>query len=190
MNVYWLEQTEADVPVNNDWLSANEKACLSALRFLKRRADWRLGRWTAQCAISACLSLPSALERFREMEILQAKDGAPEVFVDGDPAAVSISLSHSSGVAICAVAPRDIHLGCDVELVEPRSHEFVTDYFTAEEQAQVARATEERRDQVVTLFWSAKESALKALRAGLRLDWARIVDMGGFDAEMQLYSKS
>ena len=137
MNVYWLEQTEADVPVKNDWLSANEKACLDGLRFLKRRADWRLGRWTAKCAISAYLSLPSALERFRKMEILQAKDGAPEAFVDGRAVSFTISLSHSSGVSICAVAPPDTHLGCDVELVEPRSHEFVTDYFTAEEQAQV-----------------------------------------------------
>jgi 4'-phosphopantetheinyl transferase len=175
MNIYWLEQTEAHVPVKNDWLSANEKACLSALRFLKRRTDWRLGRWTAKCAISAYLSLPSALESFREMEILQANDGAPEALVDGHAVAVTISLSHSSGVAICAVAPPDIHLGCDVELVEPRSHEFVTDYFTAEEEAQVAQATEERRDQVVTLFWSAKESALKALRAGLRLDTRSVI---------------
>jgi 4'-phosphopantetheinyl transferase len=175
MNIYWLEQTEADVPVKNEWLSANEKASLSALRFLKRRADWRLGRWTAKCAISAYLSLPAALETFRAIEILQATDGAPEVFVNGDAAAVSISLSHSSGVAICAVAPPDTHLGCDVELVEPRSHEFVTDYFTAEEQAQVERATVEGREQVVTLFWSAKESALKALRAGLRLDTRSVI---------------
>jgi hypothetical protein len=109
------------------------------------------------------------------MEILQAKDGAPDVFVGGYAAAVTISLSHSSGMAICAVAPPNTHLGCDVELVEPRSHEFVTDYFTAEEQAEVARASEERRDQVVTLFWSAKESALKALRAGLRLDTRSVI---------------
>jgi 4'-phosphopantetheinyl transferase len=175
MNIYWLEQTEGNVPLTNDWLSANEKACLNALRFLKRRADWRLGRWTAKCAISAYLSLPSALESFREVEILQATDGAPEVSVNGHAAAVTISLSHRSGVAICAVAPTITHLGCDVESVEPRSHEFVTDYFTAEEQAQVARTTADEHDQIVTLLWSAKESALKALRAGLRLDTRTVI---------------
>ncbi len=37
---------------------------------------------------------------------------------------------------------------------------------------------------------SPKRARAAAERAGLRLDWARIVDMGGFDAEMQLYSKS
>jgi hypothetical protein len=29
-----------------------------------------------------------------------------------------------------------------------------------------------------------------AQRAGLALDWARVVDMGGFDAEMQRWIKS
>jgi phosphopantetheinyl transferase (holo-ACP synthase) len=109
------------------------------------------------------------------VEILQATDGAPEVSVNGHAAAVTISLSHRSGVAICAVAPTITHLGCDVESVEPRSHEFVTDYFTAEEQAQVARTTADEHDQIVTLLWSAKESALKALRAGLRLDTRTVI---------------
>jgi len=175
MNVHWLEQTEADVPAENDWLSPNEHRCLNALRFPKRRADWRLGRWTAKCAISSYLSVPAAPESFREMEIRQASDGAPEAFFNGHPAAATISLSHRSGVAICAVAPTNIHLGCDVESVEPRSHEFVSDYFTAEEQVQIARATADGRDQVVTLLWSAKESALKALRAGLRLDTRTVI---------------
>ena len=57
MDVYWLEQVEGDVPPNDDWLSASEAACLARLRFAKRRADWRLGRWTAKCAVSEYLSL-------------------------------------------------------------------------------------------------------------------------------------
>ena len=39
MDVYWLEQVGADVPPNDDWLSASEAACLARLRFAKRRAD-------------------------------------------------------------------------------------------------------------------------------------------------------
>jgi len=175
MNVYWLEQTEADVPAQNDWLSASEAVCLDAMRFPKRRADWRLGRWTAKCALSAYLSVPAALEGFREMEIRAAPDGAPEAFVGGEPAAVTISLSHRSGAAICAVAAADTYLGCDLEIVETRSPAFVADYFTAHEQARIAQASSEDRDRLVTLFWSAKESALKALRAGLRLDTRSVI---------------
>ncbi len=33
-----------------------------------------------------------------------------------------------------------VELGCDLEVIEPRSEAFLSDYFTAEEQALVARA--------------------------------------------------
>ena len=61
-------------------------------------------------------------------------------------------------------------MGCDLEMIEPRSDAFVADYFTVEEQALVARASAADRSRLLALLWSAKESALKALRAGLRLD--------------------
>ena len=57
MNVYWLEQSDGDVPVGDGWLSAGERATLDRLRIPKRRADWRLGRWTAKCAAAAYLNL-------------------------------------------------------------------------------------------------------------------------------------
>ena len=61
-------------------------------------------------------------------------------------------------------------LGCDLEVVEPRSGAFATDYFTAEEQELLAQASAADRFQLLALIWSAKESVLKALRVGLRLD--------------------
>jgi 4'-phosphopantetheinyl transferase len=61
-------------------------------------------------------------------------------------------------------------LGCDLEVVEPRSHDFVADYFTVEEQSWVARTPSAEKAEIVTLLWSAKESTLKALQYGLRLD--------------------
>jgi 4'-phosphopantetheinyl transferase len=61
-------------------------------------------------------------------------------------------------------------LGCDLETVEPRSETFVSDYFTAEEQEVVRQACPEDRFTLIALIWSAKESALKALRTGLRID--------------------
>jgi 4'-phosphopantetheinyl transferase len=174
-NLYWLEQTESDVPADNDWLSVNEAVCLNAMRIPKRRADWRLGRWTAKSAVSSYLHLPAALDSFTNMEICAAPDGAPEAFVGGHPAAVAISLSHSFGKAICVVAASNVHLGCDLEIVEPRSPAFVADYFTKTEQACIAQIPVEDRNRLVTLLWSAKESALKALRAGLRLDTRSVV---------------
>ncbi len=170
MNVYWLEQTEADVPADNNWLSANEAACLKGMRFAKRRADWRLGRWTAKRALSVCLDVPANPEVFRKMDIRPAQSGAPEVFFAEQPAAVTISLSHRAGIAACAVAMSGVEMGCDLEMVEPRSDAFVADYFTLEEQALVARTSLTDRPRLLALLWSAKESALKALHEGLRLD--------------------
>lgn len=174
MNVYWLEQTEADVPADNDWLSAPEAVCLNAMRVAKRRADWRLGRWTAKRALSVILDTP-AHPLFRKIEIRAAASGAPEVFFDNRPAAVTISLSHRAGIAACAVAISGVEMGCDLEVIEPRSDAFVADYFTLEEQELVARASAADRDRLTALLWSGKESALKALREGLRLDTRSVI---------------
>jgi 4'-phosphopantetheinyl transferase len=168
--VYWLEQTEAEVPAENDWLSTREFVCLSGLHFAKRRADWRLGRWTAKCAVASFLNLPTDAQGLAQIEIRPASSGAPEIFIANEPAAVAVSISHSSGAAVCAVAMSGVELGCDQEVIEARSDAFVADYFTESEQALVARVCAAERSRLVTLLWSAKESALKALREGLRLD--------------------
>ena len=170
MQVYWLEQTASEVPEHTDWLNATDAAYMNGLRFAKRRTDWLLGRWTAKQAVAACLHLPTDHETLADIEIRPEPSGAPEAFLSGSPAGVSISLSHSSGVAACTVAESGAVLGCDLEKIEPRSDDFIRDYFTVEELAQVAQAEAGARDWLVTLFWSAKESALKALRTGLRLD--------------------
>jgi 4'-phosphopantetheinyl transferase len=61
-------------------------------------------------------------------------------------------------------------VGCDLETIEPRSPAFLADYFTDEERDLAGRMAGADRDRVVTLLWSAKESALKALGCGLRAD--------------------
>ena len=167
MNIYWAEQHAFDVPDDDGWLSDGEAAHLSRLRIPKRRADWRVGRWTAKCAIAACVeALPGDLAT---IEVRAAASGAPEVFIAGASAAISISLSHRGDKAICGVAPRAAALGCDLELIEPRSDAFVGDYFTEAEQASVAGLPDTYRFQMIALLWSAKESVLKALKVGLRL---------------------
>jgi 4'-phosphopantetheinyl transferase len=173
MNIYWLEQTESDLPLEDDWLSATEILCLNAMRFPKRRADWRLGRWTAKNAVASYLRRSQETYRLAEIEIRPASSGAPEVFLDYHPADITISLSHREGIAACAAACGDVLLGCDLEIIEPHSNAFLGDYFTDEEQALFADA--DNKNLVSTLLWSAKESALKAFHTGLRLDTRSVV---------------
>jgi 4'-phosphopantetheinyl transferase len=170
VDIYWVEQAQSDVPVYDEWLAEGELRCLERLHIPKRRDDWRLGRWTAKRAVATVLGLPQDDNSLTNIEIPAGSSGAPKVYVGHQPASVSVSLSHRDGVAACAAAQSTIALGCDLELIETRSDAFVGDYFTAEEQATIARAHASERDQLVTTLWSAKESALKALQVGLRVD--------------------
>lgn len=170
MNIYWMEQSEVDLPADNQWLSAKETLILSKLRFAKRHTDWRLSRWTAKRLLATRLHLPTHLSGLANVEILAASSGAPEVFLFNQRTDVTISLSHRAGQAIAAVALGKTALGCDLEVVEPRSAAFVSDYFTPDEQTLIEKACPEKQPLLITLCWSAKESALKAMREGLRLD--------------------
>src|SRR3954452_16948068 len=93
MEVLWLEQRAEDVPETNDWFSSQERLRLDALKIPKRRADWRLGRWTAKCAVAACLGLEAGAYSLSNVEIVADPSGAPRAFVSGQAAAVTISLS-------------------------------------------------------------------------------------------------
>ncbi len=170
MAVYWLEQSEQDVAVEDDWLLLTEAARLRNMKFAKRRADWRLGRWTAKRALACCLGLAPDPQTLAEIEIHATPSGAPEVFIARRRQTLNLSLSHCSGRALCAITLSGASVGCDLEVAEVRHDAFVTDYFTATEQACVRNVLPPERWLVLALLWSAKESALKALRLGLRLD--------------------
>jgi len=170
MDAYWLEQTKTDVPAGDHWLSGEELSRLADLRFEKRRADWRLGRWIAKRAVASCLKFPADVDALVDIEIRAAPSGAPRVFLFNLPADVSLSLSHRTCSALCVVALSGPSLGCDLELVESRDPSFVTDFFTENEQRLVDRTPLDDKPMLTTLLWSAKESALKALHVGLRQD--------------------
>jgi 4'-phosphopantetheinyl transferase len=155
----------SEVPGGDEWLAPEELETLAGLRMAKRRAEWRLGRWTAKRAVAVFLGVDPG-----SVVIAAAPDGAPEATVGGAPAPCALSLSHRAGLAACAVADLHVAVGCDLEAVEPRTPEFVTDYLTSGEAAAVRAAPTDERDLLANLVWSAKESVLKATRTGLRAD--------------------
>jgi 4'-phosphopantetheinyl transferase len=170
----WLLQAAADVPRDDDWLSPIERVRLGQLRIAKRRADWRLGRWTAKHAAAAALGVGYA-----RIAVIATESGAPLALLDGVPAPVAISLSHAAGRGLCAVASPGVAIGCDLECIAPRRAAFLRDYFTAAERRQVG--TDARR---ATLVWCAKEAVLKAIGEGLREDTRAVeVTIGGVQAD-------
>jgi 4'-phosphopantetheinyl transferase len=169
MTLGFLIRDLCRVPAGDDWLTAAERQRLAGRRSAKRIADWRLGRWTAKETIAAFLERQGQPPPAR-IEVLAAEDGSPEAFAGGQPLPLSLSLSHAAGRALCAVGPPGISLGCDLESIEPRGPAFVDSYLTGSEAAALADVDDASRALLVNLIWSAKESALKALRCGLRAD--------------------
>ncbi len=166
----WLIRCTADVPEGDAWLSPRERRTAAGLRVRRRRRDWRLGRFTAKAAVGAWLAV--APDR---VEILPAPDGAPEAWVDGERAHVSVSLSHRAGRALAVVAHGPSPVGCDLERVEPRSGAFVREWLAPSEQGLLAAHAESDRARLTNLVWTAKEAAAKVRREGLRLDVRRAV---------------
>jgi len=158
-----------DVPTEHDWLTERERTVLRALRVPKRRTDWRLGRWAAKEAVVGAVGaawLPRAC-----IEILATTGGRPvaRIHHPGAWPRVALSLSHAGDTGFAAALRGPAPLGCDVEQVTERSQEFVNDYFTADEAAWIRSVPGESALRA-NLLWSAKESALKALGEGLRMD--------------------
>ena len=172
--VSWLLQTAADLPPHAEWLSPAENERLAGLEVLKRRQEWLLGRWTAKRALAAYRPETLGRRPLSHLEIRTAADGAPEAVCDGQALPLVLTLSHRSDLAVSAVAETDTALGCDLERLEPRSEGLVADFFTEQERTLVAAAGAEEAELLANLVWSAKESALKAMRVGLRMDTRRV----------------
>ena len=170
--VRWLSQGEALLPDEDlGWLSTAERQRLASMTFTKRRVEWLLGRWTAKLAVAAVEGLPTGPDTLAAVEITSAVDGAPVASLHRRALERRVSLTDRAGWAVCAVSPSGLEVGCDLELIEHRSARFVADYFTPAEQSRVdAAPTEWDRQRLTNLIWSAKESALKVLRTGLRRD--------------------
>ena len=107
-------------------------------------------------------------------EILPDTHGAPRGFLDAAPISAAISLSHREGAAL-GVVTRTGSVGCDLEWIEPRSEAFVRDYFTAAERERIEAAGVSARELLANGLWSAKESLLKLLGVGLRIDTRSII---------------
>lgn len=153
------------------FLSASERQVLAGLRFPKRRREWLLGRWTAKHLLQRShpayhsLALPA-------ITVGNDADGAPYLSIEGKGRlSMSLSISHRDDRAFCALSPTlPPSIGADLERIEPRDPAFVRDFFTFNEAERVWTCPSSRRDTLITVVWSAKESVLKALRHGLRVD--------------------
>ncbi len=170
----WLVRGEEAIPSGSAWLAPPEASRAASMRFTKRRTEYRLRRYAGKCAVAAVLGMPEDPATLATIAVLNARTGAPFVEVDGVRIGMDVSLTDRAGWAVCLVGADLGEVGCDLEIVEPRSEGFVRDFLTPAEQQRVAAARvahgADGWDATANLIWSAKESALKVLRTGLRAD--------------------
>jgi 4'-phosphopantetheinyl transferase len=169
--MWWLAGSVELTPDTDDWLTSGERTYADRQRYTKRRVEFRAARFTAKSAIAQTLGLPRDPATLSTIEIRHEPSGAPYACVDGEPIAWQLSLTDRADWAVCLLSNGTYRVGCDLELVEPRTPAFVEDYFTIDEQRYVARSGDSvEHSLVANLIWSAKESALKVLTTGLRRD--------------------
>jgi 4'-phosphopantetheinyl transferase len=164
----WFSAGIDHVPDDDAWIDDAERHRFGSMRYTKRRDEAMLARWTAKRTVAGAVGLGSDPPELHRVTIRNAPDGAPEVWVDGERPGLEIAMTDRADWAVCAVVNGGSRIGCDLELVEPRSPAFVADYFTARERSLLAASPD--ADLTANLIWSAKESALKVLRTGLRRD--------------------
>jgi 4'-phosphopantetheinyl transferase len=166
----WMALGEEQIPQADDWLTPHEVAVAAGMRFTKRRREYLLRRWVCKQAVAAAAGLPVDLESLARIEVRNHPTGAPFVHAPGAPSGLEVALTDRAGWAVCMVGAAHGRLGCDLELVEPRSVSFVADFLTPFERDWMTTLPVTDRDAAANLVWSAKESALKVLQTGLRRD--------------------
>lgn len=167
----WLSRGEPHLPEGTGWLTPFEARRASSMRYTKRRTEYLVRRLTAKHAVLARLGWTADVPTLARVSVPNRLTGAPYVEIDGEPLGLDVSLTDRAGWGVCLVGSDIGAVGCDVEIVEPRSAGFVSDFLTSGERKVVATSSDEEQRQVLAnLFWSAKESALKVLRTGLRRD--------------------
>lgn len=163
----WHSAGLGEVPDRLTWLADVEQNRFARMRYPKRRLEALLGRWTAKKCVAGSLGMDIGDRTLAEIVVKNAPDGAPEVVVSGETIPWVIAMTDRADWGVSALREGVERIGCDLEVVEPRSAAFVADYLTPAEQRMVLQGDV---DVVANLIWSAKESALKVLRTGLRRD--------------------
>jgi phosphopantetheinyl transferase len=152
-------------------LDASEEAAWRAIGGPKRRGEWLLGRIAAKDAVRLHLHATRGL-RIAPHEIPIAADawGRPlpggEVLAAHD-VALSVSLSHTDGIALAMAVEPPCGAGIDVERLGRRRGDYAEAAFTPAEIALIDADGPARRAERALHLWCSKEAVAKALGRGL-----------------------
>ena len=143
-------------------LDASEQAQAERFRIAADRDAYIAAHALLRATLSGAAGVAPADWRFRT-----AEGGKPELDPDQAPPDLQFSLSHTRGLAACAVG-RPRALGIDAEAWrEPAPLELAERYFAPAEARLLADQAPDQRPSAFYRLWTLKEAYLKATGQGL-----------------------
>lgn len=126
----------------------------------------------------------------KEWLLMSAACGKPKLSIIGDSHQFAFSLSHTRGMAMCALGDRPV--GIDSERIHLDAHEakeLAQRYFSPRESARVAMANDMVAIDTFFCYWTLKEAFLKGTGEGLRRGMAFPSFSSLDDGNITLHSK-
>jgi|APIni6443716594_1056825.scaffolds.fasta_scaffold66930_2 4'-phosphopantetheinyl transferase len=146
-------------------LDKGEQARMARLRFPEGRRLFGASHTLVRTTLSRYSEIPPEKWRF-----VKNAHGKPSIDPDFDSSSLSFSLSHTRGVAAVAVT-RGVEVGADVERADRNvdAAKLAGRFFSPEETAALQEMPPERLRERFFLYWTLKESYIKARGLGLSL---------------------
>lgn len=140
----------------------------------QQQLPWLLGRLAAKTIVTryfekTCGHAPSP----KHIDIYNSSSGLPKLRLVGGMFAspVHLSISHTTRYGAAALIPttQGRGIGIDIEMIRIFPVRTLRSFLTDNEYLLYSRAELELQPTLSTLYWSIKESYLKAIGAGLRI---------------------
>ncbi len=142
------------------WLSQDELASYQRFRNDRRKVEYLVGRVLAKSMLEEITGV-----RVRGVALANGAYGKP--FLPGYERQLDFSISHTTGLVVCAVAARK-QVGVDVENTERDCFEVMQYAFTeAETQWVLAHLESGDKRREFNSIWTRKEASLKASGRGM-----------------------
>ena len=174
-----LEQFEA-------LLSDDELARYNQLRFPEHRREYLVSHALLRATLARYADIPPLDIRFQQNAF-----GKPELVGAGALADLRFNMSHTHGLAVCAVT-RCGDIGADVEFHTENQAllEIADHYFSAREVDDLLALPEPQQRAAFFRYWTLKESYIKARGEGLSLpldsfSFLLCGDQIGFESERE-----
>jgi 4'-phosphopantetheinyl transferase EntD len=167
LRVTFAADSGEPTPVLLDSLSPSEQNLVLRLPTERQRRQSATARIAGRWAVRRSLGPP---RRTSTVEILKASNGQPFVSTDGDVGSVSISLAHSSRLAVAFAWTNHrgggYSAGVDLERVRHSDVATSSYAFSRGERKLISEASSNLSWSGLAA-WTAKEAAWKALRPGM-----------------------